>query len=268
MWATLALSALTLAPAQAGNLELKNVRITNGILGQERKDTKLLPGDIFVVAYDIEGLKVKDDGRVRYSMGMELVQKEKDKVAFKRDPEDKEALLHLGGTSLPSYATAVIGTDTPPGTYVMTVAVTDLEAKQTKKLVKTFEVSKPELGFVRVAFSHGPVPAPPVAVPGQTLLLNFTLVGFQIDKKTNQPDLSIEMRILDADGKPTLTKPFSGKIKMVGKEFQTFLPFDPLPIEINKPGKYKAVLKAVDEVTKKETEFTLNLLVLDPDKLK
>jgi len=120
MWATLALSAITLAPAQ-GQLELTNVRITNGVLGQERKDTKLLPGDIFVVTYDIDGLKVKDDGRVRYSMGMELTRQGKAKPEFSKAPEDKDALLHLGGTRLPSYATAIIGTDTPPGTYTMTV---------------------------------------------------------------------------------------------------------------------------------------------------
>src|SRR5262249_46660303 len=60
MWATLALSAALMAPSQKGTLELKNVRMTRGILGQERTDTKLLPGDVFVVAFDIDGLKVKE----------------------------------------------------------------------------------------------------------------------------------------------------------------------------------------------------------------
>src|SRR5215469_8307877 len=73
MWTTLALmSALNWTPAQAGKLELKNDRVTYGILGQERKDTAYLPGDLVVLAFDIEGLTVKDDGQVKYSMSMEL----------------------------------------------------------------------------------------------------------------------------------------------------------------------------------------------------
>src|SRR5207253_6869300 len=50
MWATLAIaSALSLAPAQGEKLEIKNDRVTYGILGQERKDSKVLAGDVFVV---------------------------------------------------------------------------------------------------------------------------------------------------------------------------------------------------------------------------
>ena len=96
MWTAVALTTvMTLAPAQG--IELKNVRSTYGIMGETRKDDKLLPGDIFVVHFDIEGLKVKDNGTVLYSMGMELTKKGKAKPEFKRDPQDLEAELSLGG---------------------------------------------------------------------------------------------------------------------------------------------------------------------------
>ena len=62
MWATLAmLSAMSYAPAQAGQLELKNARYTFGLHGQS-KDTNFLPGDLAILSFDIEGLKVKNDG--------------------------------------------------------------------------------------------------------------------------------------------------------------------------------------------------------------
>ena len=34
---------------------------------------KMLAGEIFVVSFDIDGLQVKEDGSVQYSMGMEVV---------------------------------------------------------------------------------------------------------------------------------------------------------------------------------------------------
>jgi len=270
MWATLALSAISLAPAQVDNLELKNVRVTTGVLGPERKDTKLLPGDVFVVSFDIDGLKVRADGLARYSMGMELTLQGKAKPEFKKDPEAKEALLHLGGSRLPMYALSVIGTDTKPGTYTMTVTVTDLETKEkaTRKLVKTFEVVPSRLGFVRLGLAYETgQPAPPVGVPGQSVLLNFSLVGFMLDKKGN-PDITLEMVIVDEAGKPTLGKPFSGKVKEVGKGFQQIIPFDPLLIQLNRTGKFKINLRATDNLTKKEVEQTLDLTVLDPAGLK
>ena len=47
MWATLALSAaVSLAPAQANGLELKNVRFTQGVLGSARADSKFLAGEL------------------------------------------------------------------------------------------------------------------------------------------------------------------------------------------------------------------------------
>src|SRR5262249_53909617 len=53
MWAALALTTvLNVAPAQ---LELKNDRMTYGVLGQERKGDTLYPGEMLVVAFDIEG---------------------------------------------------------------------------------------------------------------------------------------------------------------------------------------------------------------------
>ncbi|MFO0928858.1 MAG: hypothetical protein U0736_17865 [Gemmataceae bacterium] len=260
MSAALALmTVLTLAPAQ---LELKNVRTTVGVLGQERKDDKLLPGDVLVVAFDIEGLKVKDDGRVLYAMGMELTKAGKDKPEFKRDPQDLEAVNSLGGTSLPAFALSVIGTDTAPGQYNLKVTVRDRQGKTEKTLNKAFEVLPVDLGFVQVRFtSSAGEPAAAVAVPGQRLYLHCALVGFQLSKE-KLPHVTFEMQVMDESGKPTLEKPFKGDIKTDLKNTPGMMTFLPIPLELNRTGKFKVAIKAKDNIGGKTTEQALDLTVL------
>jgi hypothetical protein len=273
MWATVALTAvLGMTPAQSGTLDFKNIRLTHSVLGQERKDSKVLPGDLFVVHFDIEGLKVEKNGRVMYSMGMELIQKVKGKDVskFKQLPRDLEALNILGGTRLPAFAQTIIGTDAVPGDYTLKVTVRDRVAKIEKVLTRTFEVVQPRFGFVQTALLYNvpltardtPIPAPGLAVPGQLLYLNFALVGFELDKKTMEPDVTVEMRVVDEDGKPTVAKPFSGTVKRLPKGFQ-MIPFDPLALQLNRVGKFKIVLKATDNVNGKKAEQSLDLTVRD-----
>src|SRR5436190_2042122 len=59
MWTTIAL-AMTLAgtPGESGELRLSNIRPTYGLLGSERPNSRLLPGDVFFVTFDIDALKV------------------------------------------------------------------------------------------------------------------------------------------------------------------------------------------------------------------
>ncbi len=271
MWATLAIaSALSLAPAQAGKLEIKNDRITYGILGQERKETKLLAGDVFIVTFDIEGLQVKDDGRVRYSMGMELLNNKTGKAEFTKEPQELEAVNALGGSRLPAFALSEIGTETAPGEYTLKVTVSDLadKAKPTTTLSRKFEVLPRKFGFVRVGLSTVPgdaneagKPVPALFVPGQTFLVNFAVVGFDLDDKKN-PDLSVEMRIVDEAGKATLAKPFTGDTKDVPATFRKIVPMQFL-LPVNRAGKYTIELKATDRHAKKDAAQTLTFTVIE-----
>jgi len=261
MWTAVALTTvLTLAPAQA--LELKNVRTTYGMMGETRKDDKLQAGDILVVAIDIDGLKVKDNGVVKYSMGMEVTKKGKAKPEFKEEPRELEAELNLGGTMLPTFAMYSISPDAAPGEYTIKVTVKDREAKTEKILEKTFEVLEPKLGFVQVFLTTGNGdPAPPIAVPGQRIYVHYTLVGFKLGKD-KQPHVTFEMVVEDDGGKPTVKKPFKGDIKKVQKETPGSMVFVPRQLDLNKPGKYKIVMKATDNGSGKSAEQTLNLTVL------
>jgi len=266
MWAAMALTALSVAPAQGGDsssLKLTNARITYGVLGQKRETTKFLPGDVFVVAFDIEGLKVKDDGRVQYAMGMELTKKGGKAPLFKRDLQPLEATNTLGGSTLPAFGLTVLGTDAEEGEYTFKVTVKDRAANKTEVLEKKFQVAKQTLGFVQVRLTTSAnEPTPPMGVPGQRLMLNCALVGFETSKKDKLPHVTFEMQVLDEKGKPTLPKSFKGDIKTEIKDTPGMMNFLPVPLELNRPGRYKIRIYAKDNLTKAETEETLDLEVL------
>ncbi len=271
MWATLALTtALNLAPAQGG-LELKNVHLAYGPLGQERKDAAVLPGDILWVVFDIEGMQPDAKDIIKYSMGTKLTDKN-DKLIFEKEPEPLEAFNPLGGTHVPASANVQVGLDTAPGDYVFTVTVTDLNAKKTQSLSQKFQVVPPRFGMVRVGF-HYPYPqrdsvlppAPPQGVAGQLYVLSFTLVGWDFDEKTKNPDLLAEVQITDeATGKSTLNQPIQGKVQNILDEFKKLkvIPMD-FPLNLNRPGKFKLTFTATDKVSGKKVESSLNLTVVE-----
>jgi hypothetical protein len=266
MWAALALTTVLTAPAQAGgDLAVKNVRSTHGLLGQTRKDDKLLPGDVLVLAFDIDNLKVKDDGTILYAMGVELTQKVKGgkaKPILKRAPQSMEAVNTLGGTTLPGFALQPIGIDYTPGEYTLTVTIKDEGVKPAKTvtLEKTFEVMPIKFGFVQVRVTSPLLDAaPPVGVRGQMLPLHCSLVGVEANKG-KLADVTFEMVVLDAEGKPTVAKSFKGDIK---NQVTPVMQFQPIPLQLNRAGKFTVVIKATDNIAKKSIEQKLDLTVLD-----
>ena len=265
MWAALVLTTALTAPAQAGDLAIKNVRSTHGILGQPRKDNKLLPGDLLVVEFDVVNLNVKEDGRVLYAMGTELTKKGKLKPEFKRAPTDMEAQNTLGGTTMPHFAMSLIGMDVSPGEYNLRVTFIDRggKANATVTLDQKFEVLPLALGFVQVKLTSSHFePVPAVGVPGQTVYFHCSLVGFETSKADKLPNVTFEMQVLDADGKPTLPKSFKGDIKVEPKQVPGMMIFTPIPLQLNRSGKFKVVIKATCNISKKTTEQTIDLTVL------
>jgi len=267
MWASLALSAMVLAPSQGGNLTLKNPRPTYGIFGQERKEKMVLVGDVFTLAFDIQGLQTQEDGKIQYSIGMELLDAA-GKSQFAQQPKDLEAVNSLGGDTMPAFALVEIRTDTKPGNYTLKVTVTDRVNKATKDLTHPFVVGPPTLGFVQCSLAYPDKdyrPAPPVAAPGQTYWVNFAVVGFDLEKTKNQPQFNVEMRILDANGKPTLPKPATGGIdglkNPVDEPFKKILPFQ-FALQLNRPGRYTIELKVTDKVSGKTATQTMEFAVL------
>jgi hypothetical protein len=264
MLATLALAAvLQPLPAQNTKLELTNVRETYGIFGPERKSNKLLPGDLFVVSFDIEGLPVKDTGEMTYSMGTQLLKGTTSK--FNNEPRDLKAFNLLGGTKLPAIASVDIPLDTEPGEYTFIVTVTDPINKMTKKLERKFEVKKMELGMVKLWVTDSQLqPLPPVGVMGQNLFISYGLVGFGLDKNKN-PDLSFEMWVRDKDGKKTFSKSLDDFEKMANAQTATLMPrFYQIPL--TQAGTFTVELKATDKISGKSVEEKVKITVIEMPK--
>jgi hypothetical protein len=274
MWATLALTtALNLAPAQGG-LELTNKRLTYGILGQERKEASVLPGDILWLAFDIEGMQVKDPGkddRILYSMSTMLTDSKGNEM-YKKEAQNLEVFNTLGGSHIPAYANVNVGADTMPGKYTFAVTVTDRNAKASKTLTQEFEVLPPRLGLVRLGFHYPYVqanndlaPAPPQAAVGQPYLLDFTIVGWELDAKTKNPDVLAEVQIYDEADKPTMSQPIPGGVQKVEdpklKEYR-IIPMQ-FPLNLNRAGKFRIAITATDRVTNKKVTGSLNLTVVE-----
>jgi hypothetical protein len=264
MWTTLTMmAALAFAPAQ-GELTLTNVRPTHGLFGPTRKDAedlKLLAGEVLLIAFDIEGLMVKPDGEVQYSVGMEVTSNKDNKTLFKKEPEELKTISILGTNRQPAFASVEIGTDTPPGEYTLTATVTDRAGKASKKINRKFEILPKAFGLIRLQLSYpnGPL-APPVGVPGQTLLVHFAAIGFDRDKKTKQPNIVATLRVLE-NGKPTLAKDTTGAVDELAKE-QSIMPLT-FSLPLNRSGKFTVELKILDKLTNKTESQSFDLNVLE-----
>jgi hypothetical protein len=254
-------AALTLAPAQTGTLKLTNERLTYGTLGPTRTDGKFLPGDIFSMTFDIEGLKPLAGGKVSYSLGFQVTDA-KGKLFYGEDPRDLETILHLGGNKVPASPFVVLPTDMAAGTYEFKMTVKDRVGNASQTLTKKFEVLPRAFGLVALQISNGQIQTPPLGVAGQDLFIHFVVVGFERDKAKKQPNVLLEMSILDANKKPTLDQPVTGNFGETIGENHVAVPTYFL-LKLNRTGNYTVQLKATDQVTKKTATLTIPMRVLE-----
>ncbi len=275
MWATLTLmSALTLAPGQTGDLQLTDARTTYGRLGPTRKDTKFLPGDVCFVTFTANGLTFDKKGNAKYSTQLELFEPS-GKSKFKTTEVDKEVFSIQGGGQVTLDAYASIPTDMAAGKYTMKVTVTDLGNNKKAELKHEFEVVEKDFGIVRlncaydIGGEYGPMfPSPGLGCVGQVLFLHFGITGFDRDMKSKQPALKLDLRMLDAEGKPTLAQPATEGLPKTDQPVGEKMSLVPLffPLMLTKPGKYTVELTATDLNSKKTKTVTYPLTVAEPPK--
>jgi hypothetical protein len=252
--------SLNLEPS-SGQFNLANVRTTYDNLGAPRADTKFLPGDKIVIAFDIEGIQADAAGKALYTIAMDVTDG-KGTVQFKQAPRDKEATLALGGSRLPAFASIQIGTDQPAGAYTVRVTVTDRVSKASQSFSKTYEVLPKAFGLVRLATTSDPNGqfSLPFPAEGQSLWVNFVVVGFGRDQGKGQPNLSVALNVLDESGKPTMAKPFSGEVNQNVPAQAQALPLQFL-LDLNQPGKFTVALTATDNVSGKTVNLSFPLVV-------
>ncbi len=260
MWTTIAfLSVLSAAAADSG-LSLSHVRSTHGLLGPQRRNETLAPGDNYFLCFDINGIRVDDQGKVRYSMAIELSDAA-GKVVFGQSAKEQEARASLGGDSVPAYAHLSVGLDTPPGEYRMKVAVKDLATGREANLSRDVKVLPKDFALVRTTTTLDPEAQYPAAVfaCGQGVWVHSSAVGFARngDKKA---DVVFEMRVLDDSGKPTTANAVTGTPP---KDLPADLSGLPLafPLTLNRSGKFTVELQATDRISGKKAKMSFPIVV-------
>jgi hypothetical protein len=254
-------AALGLAPAEASSLAVSNVRTTYGVLGPQRPDTKFLPGDDFVLSFDIEGATINPAGKVLYSVGMEVTDHQR-KILFKQLPNDLEAKAPAAGKRIPACAKVQIGLDQEPGAYTVKVSVTDRVAGVTREFTRTCEILPRAFGLVRLTTTNDPEARLPALSfrQGQPGWINFAAVGFGRGKSTGQPHVSVVMRVLDTAGRPVLPQPSRGEVTKDVPAGARALPMQ-FTLAINGIGNFRAELAATDHVTGQTVSQSLPLTV-------
>jgi hypothetical protein len=259
MWTTLALlTALGAAPAQR-ELTLAHVRSTHGLLGPERRDETLAPGDILFVCFDIRGIRVDEEGKVRYSMALELSDSD-GKSVFRQQPKDTEVRTSLGGNTVPAYARLNVGLDTPSGDYQLKITVKDLASSAEQSLTRDLKVLPKDFALVRTSATLDVDAQYPAGVflCGQGVWVHCSAVGFQ--RRGKQPNVVFEMVVRDPMGRPTVARPTVGN---VNKDVPAELAGLPMafPLTLNRPGKFTVELQATDQVSGKKARTSFPITV-------
>ena len=268
----LLLAALALAPAQppAGGIALSNIRNTHGELGGTRPDNKFLPGDVVFVAFDIEGLTVGPKGDVKYSMAMEVTDKNNKKIfpppTEPNTPTTRNDYMPLGGNKLPGRAFVTCGMDLDPGECTLKLVVTDEGSKQAFTLTRKFEVLKRDFGIAAVFASQdeaGNIPAATTGVVGSMIFVRYGVVNFARDPNTKQPNVVVEITTLDESGKPTVKEPVVREYKNGIPEDRLGFP-DGVALPLTRVGKFTVKIKATDKVANKSYTFDLPIAAVPP----
>jgi hypothetical protein len=261
IWTTMVLAAALAAPQDKDKLTVSNVRATHGMMGPTRAGEKVLPGDELDLCFDVEGATVDDEGKVRYSIAVEVADS-KGKTLFKQDPKDLEAPASLGGDRIPAYAHLDVGLQSPPGEYTFVVTVVDLPSKRSQQLKRTVEVLPKDFGLVRVKSTRDQEGQIPAVMPGvgEGLWLSFGAIGFARGGDGTQPDLTFEMRVLDEDGKPTRSKPVAVHVNKDVPADAALVP-GRFFLSLNRSGKFTVELTATDKASGKKAQLTIPLNV-------
>jgi hypothetical protein len=256
------LAALSLVPDQPG-LSLKDVRATHGLQGPARTEKKVLPGDSVYICFDIEGITVGADGKVKYSIATEVTDS-KGKAIFKQEPRDLETTLSLGGTAVTGYTQIDVGLEQPAGEYTLKLTVTDRANNKTATFTHKAEIGERGFGLVRFSTTRDQQGNFHVSVPacGDAMWLQFGVIGFERDKTSKQPNVNVELQVLDDKNKP-VGKPQSGVVNKDVPDSVVALPIQFL-LSLNRPGKFTLVVTATDLMSKKVTKTTLPIAVVAP----
>jgi len=257
----LAVIAAVFWTAEARAVEFKNVRATYGAFGAPRPEKSMLPGDLYMMFFDLAGLKIDAKGVAKYEIGLEVFDP-KGKSVVKEPTSKKAVIVALGGNTVPELAHVMLGIDQPPGEYKVVVTVTEDGAKTPSKLEQKIQLLPKNFGMIHVL-------AQPIGFVGQEYKLIYGVV--EMARDANQiPKITVTTRIVDeATGKATLAEPQVSKFpddlpaeQRASVAKQGLIPIES-PMFLNRAGKFKVEVDIRDEIAKKSLKFSYGLTVLD-----
>jgi hypothetical protein len=255
---------LSAGAGEDGKLEIVHPRATFGHLGAVRpKGVGILPGDVAHFSFEVNNLKHDDKGQSSYSIAVE-VRDGSGELFYKQEPFNSVAQNFFGGNSLPCSASLEIPLNAKPGIYSWKVTIHDRLADKSTSVAGKGEVRQADFGLIRVgtyADADGKVPVAPVGVVGSTMYVSFAAVGFGRTKTDKQPDLAVEMKILDENGKTTFAKPITGRVQ---KDIPESLKIIPLQygVTLNRPGRFTVELTARCELCGKSATVSLPVRIV------
>jgi hypothetical protein len=258
----LALALVLLGTDRAGALELTNPRAMYNLLGVPKSNTKFLPGDIFLIVFDINDLEVDQDGVAKYRQGMKIFDGKKE--IFNEAPSNVKVVPLFGATKMPGFVSITVGQEQLPGSYKAEITIEDVQPKKAKvkTLTFAFDVKKKAFGIVAPG-------SPAIGFLGHDFVAAFSVTGMARDKTTKLPDVDVELTVRDAKGNKLNAAPIKNSIKEMHQEgvFDlTRLSVVPLnfPMLLSKSGKITVEVLATDKITKEEAKLRLHVWVLNP----
>jgi hypothetical protein len=225
-----------------------------------------MPRDFVFVSFDIEGLKASPDGRVVYSMGMDVIDKT-GKAIFTAPPAKQEMLLPLGAAKLPAFVFVTLGPDMQPGPYTARVTVVDEGTKTSKSFDQKFELVPAGFGLVALYVTKddkGMLACGASGVVGQTVYVNFGMVGFGRDA-SGKTNAAVEFRVLDDKGQPVNAQPIVVEVPREFPAAEKFVPFQ-IMLPLNREGSFTVELKAADKVGNKTAALSFPLRIYPASK--
>lgn len=259
---------LSLAGGQDNALEITNPRATYGYLGASRpKLAGILPGDTAHFTFEIKNLKLDAEGKAAYSIGIEIRDAD-GKLFYEQKPYNAVAKNFLGGNSLPCSAHVEVPLDAKPGEVEWKVTIKDRTTMKSATLVGKGKILPANFGIVRVGLfadvdTHAPMSA--VAVVGDAVYLQFSTVGFSRDKASKQPNVQLSLRVLDEQGKPTMSKAITGKV-YAGVDPKDRVLTSQFGLTLNRAGRYTIELTAVDQASGQQSQpinYAIRVLPLE-----
>jgi hypothetical protein len=263
----LAVAALVLsATASQAKLEIQNIKAVHGLFGPERKSLKFFPSDQLCFRFILSGIKLDADGKIDASTTVNLV--DADGKALLDRKSRLQHILPLGGESMLANVTVDVGDSVPVGDYRLTVTVKDNLADQTVSFSRKLTCRPTELAIVAPRLFYdadGKAPAPSGGLVGQELHLRLNAIGFGT-ARNSRIDTEMKVEVLDAEGKPTMPKPFGAAVKLDDTEKikQTKSLVFRASFGLNRPGAFTLRITIADKVGKRSTQFEVPLKVTAP----